>query len=80
MIDQPVRSYVRKYDNIRKIETGQGDDYITGSLLDYPYFKDYYKMIEINLSKHQALDTDPKEIQQIEKSKPKRRSSNVFHY
>ena len=39
--------------------------YTTGCLLDYPYFKDYCKMIAIDLSKQQALDTDPKAIQQI---------------
>ena len=36
--DQPVKSNLRAYDNIRKIVTGQGDDYTTGCLLDYPYF------------------------------------------
>ena len=36
---------MRTYQNIQKIETGQGDDYKTGCLLDYPYFKKYYKMI-----------------------------------
>ena len=36
--DQPVKSYMRTYDNIRKIATGQVDDYTTGCLLDYPYF------------------------------------------
>ena len=53
------------YDNIRKIETGQGDDFTTDYLLNYPYFKNYYKMIAIDLGKQQALDADPKEIQQI---------------
>ena len=38
---------------------------ITGCLLDYPYFKDSYKMIAIDLSKQQALDADPRPIQQI---------------
>ena len=33
------------YDNIRNIATGQGDDYTTGSLLDYPYFEKYYYLI-----------------------------------
>ena len=28
-----------------KVATGQGDDYVTGYLLDYSYFKNYYKMI-----------------------------------
>ena len=52
-------------ENIRKIATGQGDDYATGCLLDYSYFKDHYKMIAIDLSKQQDLDADPRAIQQI---------------
>ena len=44
---------------------GQGDDYTTGCLLDYSYFKDHYKMIVTYLSKQQALDADPTAIQQI---------------
>ena len=43
----------------------QGDDYTTGCLLDYNYFNKHYKMIVIDLSKQQALDVDPKAIQQI---------------
>ena len=53
------------YENIRKITNGQEDDYTTGCLLDYTYFRDIYKMIAIDLSKQQALDIDPKAIQQI---------------
>ena len=53
------------YENIRKIATSQGDDYTTGCLLDYAYFKNYYKMIAIDLSKQQALDVDRRAIQQI---------------
>ena len=63
--DQPINSDLKTYDNIRKIATGYGDDYTTGCLLDYSYFKDYYKMIAIDLSKQQALDADPRAIQQI---------------
>ena len=37
--DQPIKNDLKTYDNIRKIATGQGDDYTTGCLLDYPYFK-----------------------------------------
>ena len=55
----------KTYENIRKIATGQGDDYTTGCLLDYPYFKDHYKMIAIDLIKQQALDADPRAIQKI---------------
>ena len=63
--DQPIKNNKITYENIRKIATGQGDDYTTGCLLDYTYFKNYYKMIAIDLSKEQALDADPKAIQQI---------------
>ena len=45
--DQPVKNNKVTYENIRKIATGQGDDYTTGCLLDYIYFKNYYKMIVV---------------------------------
>ena len=63
--DQPIKNNKVTYDNIRKIATGQGDDYTTGCLLDYSYFSDTYKMIAVDLSKQQALDADPRAIQQI---------------
>ena len=53
------------YENIGKLATGQGDDYTTGCLLEYIYFRNYYKMIEIDLSKQQALDADPKATNQF---------------
>ena len=53
--DQPVKNDLSTYDNIQKIATGQGDDYTSGSLLDYPYFKEYYKLIVIDLSKQQKV-------------------------
>ena len=65
LFDQPVKNNLRTYDNIRKIATGQGDDYSTSCLLDYNYFNNYYKMIAIDMSKQLALDSDPKAIQQI---------------
>ena len=63
--DQPIKNNKVTYENIRKIATGQGDDYTTGCLLDYPYFVDTYKTIGVDLSKQQALDADPRAIQQI---------------
>ena len=45
---------------------GKGEDYTTGSLLDYHYFKEHYKLVAVNLSKQKELDADPKAIQQIE--------------
>ena len=63
--DQPINSQLETYKNIRKIVTGKGDDYTTGCLLDYFYFKENYKMIAIDLSKQQAIDANPRAIQQI---------------
>ena len=63
--DQPIKNDKITYENIGKIATGQGDDYTTGCLLDYAYFKTYCKMIAIDLSKRQELDADPGAIQQI---------------
>ena len=62
LFDQLVKNNKVTYENIRKIATVQRDDYITGCLLDYIYFKNYYKMIAVDLSKQEALDADPKTI------------------
>ena len=47
-------------DDIRKIFNGQEDDYTTGCLLRFKYFKENYRLIAINFGKLQALDADPK--------------------
>ena len=65
LFDQPINSMTKTYENIRGIAAGQGDDYTTGCLLDYSYFKENYKLIAIDLSKQQALDADPTTIQRI---------------
>ena len=65
VFDQPVKYKMRTYDNIRKIETGQGDDYTIGCSLDHNYFNKHYKLIAIDLSKKKALQVDPKSIQKI---------------
>ena len=41
------KNFLRTYDNTWKIVTGQGNDYTTCCLLDYPYFKEHYKLIAI---------------------------------
>ena len=63
LFDQLIKNDKITYENIRKIATGQGDDYTIGRLLDYAYSKNYYKMITIDLSKEQALDADTRAIQ-----------------
>ena len=45
---------------------GKGEDYTTGSLLDFNYFKKRYKLVAVDLSKQKQLDADPRAIQQIE--------------
>ena len=51
MIDQPVINDLITYDCIQIIAPDKGDNYTTGCLLDYNYFKNYYKMAAIDLSK-----------------------------
>ena len=63
--DQPIKDNKVTYENIRKVATGKGDNYTTGCLLDYTYFRDNYKMIAVDLSRQQALDPDPRKFQEI---------------
>ena len=63
--DQPINGMNKTYENIRKIATGKGDDYTTGCLLNYPYFKENFKMIAIDLSRQNELDAYPRAIQEI---------------
>ena len=64
--DQPINDTINKCDELRKIATGQWDDYTTGCLLDFQYFKNHYNLIAIDLSKQKELDADSKAIQQTE--------------
>ena len=63
--DQQIKCNLKTYETIRKIVTGQWDDYTTDFLLDYSYFDNHYKIIAIDLSKQQVFDGDPRAIQQI---------------
>ena len=60
--DQPINDSIKQYDEIRKISTGQGDDYTTGCLLDFAYFEKNYKLIAADLSQQKALDADSRAI------------------
>ena len=64
--DNPIESDIEKYRELKKVIIGKGEDYTTGSLLDYNYFKKHYKLIAVDLSKQKELDADPRAIQQIE--------------
>ena len=64
--DQPINDQIKKYDEIKKIATGKGDDYTTDCLLDYQYFKYHFQLIVVDFSKQKELDADIRAIQQIE--------------
>ena len=76
--DQPINDSIKKYDEIRKIATGKGDNYATGCLLDYDYFKNNYQLIAVDLSKQRELDADPRAILQIKFIEMLKTRSNVF--
>ena len=64
--DNPIESDIEKYRELKKVMIGKGEDYATGSLLDFDYFKKHYKLVAVDLSKQKELDVDPRAIQQIE--------------
>ena len=64
--DNPIESDNEKYRELKKVMIGKGEDYTTGSLLDFDYFKKHYKLVAVDLSKQKELDADPRAIQQIE--------------
>ena len=63
--DQPINDLIKQYDEVRKVSTGQGDDYTTGCLLDFTYFEKNYRLIAADLSKQKALDADSRAVQHI---------------
>ena len=64
--DNPIESDIEKYRELKKVMIGKGEDYTTGSLLDFNYFDKHYKLEAVDLSKQKELDADPRAIQQIE--------------
>ena len=67
--DEPIDSDIKQYKKIRKLTTGQGEDYTnhtTGCLLDYDYIKNHYRLITVELCRQEQLDADHEAIQQIE--------------
>ena len=61
--DLPIKMEEEAYEKI--IDISKNDEYTTGNLLDYDYFKKYYKLIAIDLSKQQVLQENKDLIQQI---------------
>ena len=64
--DNPIESDIEKYRELKKVMIRKGEDYTTGSLLDYIYFKKHYKLVAVDLSKQKEFDADPRASQQIE--------------
>ena len=76
--DLPINGQIKKYDEIRKVETGKVHEYTTGCLVDYQYFKDHYQLTAVDLSKQKELDGDPRAIQQIEFYRMLKINAQVF--
>ena len=64
--DNSIESDTEKYRELKKVMIGKGEDYTTGSLLDFNLFDKHYKLVAVDLSKQKELDVDPRAIQQIE--------------
>ena len=60
--DNPIESDIEKYRELKKVMIGKVEDYTTGSLLDYNYFKEHHKLVAVDLSKQKELDADPRAI------------------
>ena len=76
--DNPIESDIEKYRELKKVMIGKGEDYTTGSSLDYNYFKKHYKLVAVDLSKQKELDADPRAIQQIEFKYIIRTNSTIY--
>ena len=78
--DQSIKSSMTIHHEIREIATGQADDYTTGCFLNYNYFKNYYNMMAIDVSKNKSLDADPNAIQQINFTGNLEKQSTIFFH
>ena len=74
--DLPIKTKEEAYEKI--IDISRNNEYTTGNLLDYDYFKKYYKLIAIDLSKQQVLQENEDLIQQINFIGRLEEASDVF--
>ena len=74
--DLPIKTEEETYEKI--IDIGRNNEYTTGNLLDYNYFKKHYKLIAIDLSKQQVLQENEDLIQQINFNGRLEQAANVF--
>ena len=75
-LDLPIKTEEEAYEKI--IDISKNNEYTTGNLLDYDYFKKYYKLIAIDLSKQQVLQENEDLIQQINFIGKLEEAANVF--
>ena len=64
--DQIINDSITRYNELLRLTTGKSEDYTTGCLIDYDYYINNHNIIAVDLSHQAVLDSDPKEIQQIE--------------
>ena len=74
--DLPIKTEEEAYEKI--IDISRNNEYTTGNLLDYDYFKKYYKLISIDPSKQQVLQENEDLIQQINFIGRLTEAANVF--
>ena len=74
LFDQPVKKYLRTCNNIRKCVSGPGYNYTNNCLLDYLYFKVFYKTIVVDLCKQKVL------VSKLFLLEIWNKMRNVFHY
>ena len=74
--DLPIKTEEEAYE--KNIDISRNNEYTTGNLLDYDYFKKYYKLIAIDLSKQQVLQENEDLIQQINFIGKLEEAANVF--
>ena len=72
----PIKTEEEAYEKVMDIS--RNNEYTTGNLLDYHYFKKYYKLIAIDLSKQQLLQENEDLIQQINFIGSLEEAANVF--
>ena len=66
LCDESINDQIKRYDEIRKTATWQRDNYTTGCLLDYQYFKNHYQLTAVDLSKQKEVDANSTAVHQIE--------------
>ena len=78
LYDNPIENDIEKYRELKKVMIEKGEDYTTGSLLDYNYLDKHYKLVAVDLSKQKEFDADPRAIQQIEFKYMLRTNSTIY--